>query len=97
MIEYAVYVMQIKATNQCKRSKPFEYYVGSTYVDNRHGVKDRIQNHRDGWKSNVVKRGYIVISGSQSGRLYSTRNDAEKAEKKLAEEMRKEGKLVWQG
>jgi len=96
MRNFAVYILKIEPTAQCNHTNPFEYYVGSTYVDENHGVEDRIQDHRNGRNSNVVRRGYAIISGEQVGGLYTTREDAEHAERATAENMRRTGQRVWQ-
>lgn len=69
-------------------------YVGST----AHTPEHRYQQHKAGVHSN---RGYVTRYGAglrtdlSDGASYATRQDAERAEAQLAEQLRKEGYTVW--
>lgn len=70
-------------------------YVGST----AHTPEHRLAQHKQGVHAN---RGYVTDYGRDlrqdlaGGSTYSTRSEAEAAERALAEQLRKEGYTVWQ-
>lgn len=69
-------------------------YVGST----AHTPEHRYSQHKAGVHAN---RGYVTKYGTglrqdlSDGATYATRQDAERAEAQLAEQLRKEGYSVW--
>jgi hypothetical protein len=94
-MQYAVYKIELLATKRCKRTDPYQWYIGSTYIDDEHGVEDRVNDHRQGRNSNIIQRGYVVLDGFQVS-VHPTRPSAEEAERETAIEMRKNGSRVWQ-
>lgn len=60
---HRVYELDITATRTCVDEPPYNVYVGVTGLT----VEERRQNHVDGYKSNVVKRGYVSGRGDPTG------------------------------
>ncbi len=96
MRKYAVYLIRIGPTTDCRDADPFKYYVGSTYVDDDVGIDRRIQQHKSGEKSSLLKAGYRIGQWRQEGPLYDAREDAEAAEAAVADALRRMGHRTWQ-
>lgn len=99
---FRLYVVELDAAvlghGRVKRANPKGgarcLYVGST----AHTPEFRYQQHKAGVHAN---RGYVTKYGRglrqdlSDGRTYATRQEAERAESRLASALRKEGYSVW--
>jgi hypothetical protein len=105
-LKYSVYVIGLKlgvlsskkfraANPGYQDGKPC-YYVGSTYLS----PEERAEQHRSGHRlCNSFARDYfdgLRRSKFRNNSVFEFREDAEKAEKQLAEKLRGKGFGVWQ-
>lgn len=103
-MSYYVYVIELdkevltsrkfRERNAHLNPKKVCYYVGQSC----HDPKTRFQQHKEGYKSNRFAKKYGLKLCRKKYQRYnpiSTRNEAEKIEKGLADYLRKKGHGVW--
>lgn len=88
--EYYVYNIRLHPGPDCVDPDPYDFYVGSTA-----NLDKRLDEHRRGYRSRLLKKGYRLGEVRVLG-PFRTRDEAERVEEEVADDMEDSGFNPWQ-